>query len=164
MNIIWIFFGYLSNVIIHLIHYQTNFAIRDAFQTTFENIEAKGCVFHYTKAILGKVTKSGFKSDNENCPKFSAFVRAIFSLAYVPLSRLAEAVRNLYLFAKACESDRQIKFCSVMIKYICGESLDQRKFPSQFLECLSAWRGDYQQQSRGLQQENRYEILIWKLF
>ena len=61
------------------------FAIRDAFQTTFENIEAKGCVFHYTKAILGKVTKSGFKSDYENCPKFSAFVRAIFSLAYVPL-------------------------------------------------------------------------------
>lgn len=94
------------------------FAIRDAFQTTFENIEAKGCVFHYTKAILGKVTKSRFKSDYENCPKFSAFVRAIFSLAYVPLSCLAEAVRNLYLFAKACESDRQIKFCSVLIKYV----------------------------------------------
>ena len=94
------------------------YAIRDAFQSTFRDIEVKGCVFHYTKAILSKVTKSGFKSDYENCPKFSAFIRAIFSLAYVPLSRLAEAVRNLYIFAKACESDRQIKFCSVMIRYV----------------------------------------------
>ena len=31
------------------------FAIRDAFQTVFENIEIKGCVFHFTKAVLSKV-------------------------------------------------------------------------------------------------------------
>ena len=31
------------------------YAIRDAFQSTFRDIEVKGCVFHYTKSILGRL-------------------------------------------------------------------------------------------------------------
>ena len=91
--------------------------IRDAFLTTFPGIEAKGCSFHFSKAILSKVGKSGFKSDYQSSPEFGSFIRAIFGLAYVPLSRLAEGVRNLYILAKKLD-DRQAKFALVMIHYV----------------------------------------------
>ena len=91
--------------------------IRDAFLTTFPGIEAKGCSFHFSKAILSKVGKSGFKGDYQSCPDFGSFVRAIFGLPYVPLSRLAEGVRNLYILAKKLD-DRQAKFALVMIHYV----------------------------------------------
>ena len=94
------------------------YAIRDTFQTVFENIEIKGCVFHFTKAVLSKVNKGGFKSDYKICPKFTAFVRGICSLPYVPLSRMAEGVRNLYILAKATGDERQMKFCAVLIRYV----------------------------------------------
>ena len=72
-------------------------AIRDAFLSTFPGIEAKGCAFHFAKAILSKVSRSGFKTDYQKCPEFSAFVRAALGLACVPLPRLTEAIRNLYI-------------------------------------------------------------------
>ena len=84
-------------------------AIRDAFTETFQGIEAKGCAFHYSKAVLSKVARSGFKGDYQSSPEFACLVRAIFGLAYVPLARLAEAVRNLYILAKKLD-DRQAKF------------------------------------------------------
>ena len=54
-------------------YFMTDFevAIRDSFLSTFTGIEAKGCAFHFAKAILTKVSKSGFKSDYQNCPEFS---------------------------------------------------------------------------------------------
>ena len=58
-------------------------AIRDAFLSTFPGIEAKGCAFHFAKAILSKVSRSGFKSDYQNVAEFSAFVRATLGLALV---------------------------------------------------------------------------------
>ena len=91
--------------------------IRDAFLTTFPGIKAKGCSFHFSKEILSKVGKSGFKSDYQSSPEFGSFIRAIFGLAYVPLSRLAEGVRNLYILAKKLD-DRQAKFALVMIHYV----------------------------------------------
>ena len=100
-------------------HFMSDFelAIRDSFMSTFPGIEVKGCAFHFSKAILSKVSKSGFKGDYQNCAEFAAFVRAIFGLAYVPLSRLAEAVRNLFILAKRLD-DRQAKFALVMIEYV----------------------------------------------
>ena len=37
-------------------------AIRDAFISTFPDIEAKGCSFHFSKAVLSKIAASGFKA------------------------------------------------------------------------------------------------------
>ena len=103
-------------------------AIRDSFLSTFRGIKVKGCAFHYSKAILSKVSKSGFKGDYQSCGEFGNFVRAIFGLAYVPLTRIAEAVRNLFILAKRLD-DRQAKF-----DRICSENLDKRLLPSGDLE------------------------------
>ena len=92
-------------------------AIRDAFLSTFPGIEAKGCAFHFAKAILSKVSRSGFKSDYQNVAEFSAFVRATLGLAYVPLLRLTEAIRNLYILAKKL-NDRQASFALAFLKYL----------------------------------------------
>ena len=92
-------------------------AIRDAFQVTFPGIEVKGCAFHFAKAILSKVARSGFKRDYQNIPEFGSFIRGILGLAYVPLTRLDEAVRNLYILAKQLE-ERQARFAVVMISYV----------------------------------------------
>ena len=92
-------------------------AIRDAFQGTFQGIEAKGCAFHFSKAVLSKIARSGFKGDYQSSAEFSCLVRAIFGLAYVPLERLAEALRNLYVLAKRL-NDRQAKFAVVLINYV----------------------------------------------
>ena len=92
-------------------------AIRDSFLSTFQGVEAKGCAFHFAKAILSKVSKSGFKRDYQQCPDFSAFIRATLGLAYVPLARLTEAVRNLYILAKKL-TDRQVSFAVSFLKYI----------------------------------------------
>ena len=92
-------------------------AIRESFLSTFPGIEAKGCAFHFAKAILSKVARSGFKGDYQSCPEFSAFVRAILGLAYVPLSRLAESIRNLYILGKRL-NDRQAGFALAFLKYL----------------------------------------------
>ena len=53
------------------------FRFRDSFSAHFPDIEVKGCVFHYSKAIISKVSRNGFKGDysNKKCASFSAFVR-----------------------------------------------------------------------------------------
>ena len=83
-------------------------AIRDSFTEHFPGISPKGCQFHFSKAIISKVSKSGFKSDysNKSCLKFSSFIRSIIGLAFVPLDRFSEGVKYqpLYLFAFS-ESD-----------------------------------------------------------
>ena len=83
-------------------------AIRDALTLTFPEIEAKGCAFHFSKAILSKVARSGFKGDYQSCAEFHSLVQGIFSMVFVPLTRLAEGVRNLYILAKTekCPSDQ----------------------------------------------------------
>ena len=93
-------------------------AIRDAFTLTFPEIEAKGCAFHFSKAILSKVARSGFKGDYQSCAEFHSLVQGIFGMVFVPLTRLAEGVRNLYILAKKLRSDRQIKFAVVLIDYV----------------------------------------------
>lgn len=75
-------------------------AIRDSFLSTFPGIEAKGCAFHFAKAILSKVAKSRFKTDYQQCRNFSAFIRATLGLAYSPHPRMTEALRNFYFLAK----------------------------------------------------------------
>ena len=77
-------------------------AIRDSFVSHFSGIQPKGCIFHFSKAIISKVQRNGFKSDytSGNCPDFSAFIRAILGLGYVPLPRFREGIRNLYVLAK----------------------------------------------------------------
>ena len=92
-------------------------AIRESFLGTFQGIEAKGCAFHYSKAVLSKVARSGFKGDFQSSAEFACLVRAIFGLAYVPLPRLAEALRNLYILAQKLD-DRQAKFAVVLIRYV----------------------------------------------
>ena len=87
-------------------------AIKQDFTNQFPLIKPKGCSFHFSKAIITKVQKSGFKSDyakRENVA-FGSFIRAILGLVYCPLERFKEAIRNLYLLAKRLTVIRQRKF------------------------------------------------------
>ena len=57
-------------------------AIKQEFTNQFPLIKPKGCSFHFSKAIITKVQKSGFKSDyakRENVA-FGSFIRAILGL------------------------------------------------------------------------------------
>ena len=72
-------------------------AIKTSFTEKFPLIKPKGCSFHFCKAIITKVQKSGFKSDyvkKENFA-FSAFIRAILGVLFCPLDCLKESIRNL---------------------------------------------------------------------
>ena len=72
-------------------------AIKTSFTEQFPLIKPKGCSFHFCKAIITKVQKSGFKSDyvkKENFA-FSAFIRAILGVLFCPLDCLKESIRNL---------------------------------------------------------------------
>ena len=94
--------------------------IRQSFMKYFPTVMVKGCIFHYAKAIVGKVNKKGFKaefSDLKNHGAFNAFVRAILGLPYVPLIRLNEGIRNLYILCKKLHN-KQRKFGISMIKYV----------------------------------------------
>ena len=62
-------------------------AIKQDFTNQFPLIKPKGCSFHFSKAIITKVQKSGFKSNyakRENVA-FGSFIRAILGLVYCPL-------------------------------------------------------------------------------
>ena len=65
------------------------------------------------------MSRNGFKGDysNKECASFSAFVRAILGLSYIPILRLKEGIRNLYLLAKKL-TGRQRSFAVQMIKYV----------------------------------------------
>ena len=73
----------------------------------------------FLKAIISKVQQNGFKSDytSGNCPDFSAFIRAILGLGYVPLPRFREGIRNLYVLAKRLTGPQR-SFAKKMIDYI----------------------------------------------
>ena len=95
-------------------------AIRQAFMQIFPTVMVRGCLFHYAKAIVGKVHKKGFKSDfadMKNNGPFCAFVRSVLGLPYVPLRRLNEGIRNLYIMAKKLHG-KQRHFAISMIKYV----------------------------------------------
>ena len=95
-------------------------AIKIAFTEQFPLIKPKGCSFHFSKAIISKVQKSGFKADytkKENFA-FSAFIRAILGLVYCPLDRFKESIRNLYKLAKRLKVVRQRKFSLYMLNYV----------------------------------------------
>ena len=98
-------------------------AIKIALTEQFPLIKPKGCSFHFSKAIITKVQKSGFKADytkKENFA-FSAFIRAILGLGLVfcLLDRFKESIRNLYRLAKRLKVIRQRKFSLYMINYVC---------------------------------------------
>ena len=38
-------------------------AIKDSFLSFFPDVEAKGCLFHFSKAIISKVARNGFKAN-----------------------------------------------------------------------------------------------------
>ena len=52
----------------------------------------------------------------KNYPEFSAFIRACLCVVYVPLQRLTEAIRNLYILAKKL-NDRRASFALAFLKY-----------------------------------------------
>ena len=51
-------------------------AIRDSFVMHFPEIEPKGCYFHFSKAIISKVARNGFKGDytSKKNLQFSQFI------------------------------------------------------------------------------------------
>ena len=94
-------------------------AIRDSFVMHFPEIEPKGCYFHYSKGIISKVAWNGFKGDytSKKNLQFSQFIQAILGLGYIPLPRLREGIRNLFILARRLVG-RQRKFAKKMIEYV----------------------------------------------
>ena len=67
-------------------------AIKQEFVHQFPAVKPKGCSFHFSKAIITKVQKSGFKADyarKENIA-FRSFTRAIGLVYCRPLERFKE--------------------------------------------------------------------------
>ena len=86
----------------------------------FPNTECKGCLFHYAKAVVGQVNKRGFKQDISDVKKngtFCGFIRAILGLPQVPLQRLNQGIRNLYIICRRL-TGKQRSFGIKMIKYV----------------------------------------------
>ena len=94
--------------------------IKNSFMEFFPQTEVKGCVFHFAKAVVGQVHKRGFKQDFSDVRKngaFCGFIRAILGLPYVPLERLKEGIRNLYIICRRLTGKQQT-FGMKMIKYV----------------------------------------------
>ena len=94
--------------------------INIAFTEQFLLIKPKGCSFHFSKAIISKVQKSGFKAEYTKNFTFRAFIRAVLGFVYCPqcpLDRFKESIRNK--LAKRLKVIRQRKFSLYMINYIC---------------------------------------------
>ena len=70
--------------------------------------------------MVGQVHKRGFKQDFSDVRKngaFCGFIRAILGLPYVPLERLKEGIRNLYIICRRLTGKQGI-FGIKMIKYV----------------------------------------------
>ena len=94
--------------------------IKNSFMSFFPNTECKGCLFHYAKAVVGQVNKRGFKQDFSDVKKngtFCGFIRAILGLPQVPLQRLNQGIRNLYIICRRL-TGKQRSFGIKMIKYV----------------------------------------------
>ena len=94
--------------------------IRNSFLSFFPDVVAHGCVFHYAKAVVGQVNKRGFKQDFADVKKNGAFcglIRAILGLPYVPLQKLNQGIRNLYIICRRLKG-KQRSFGMKMIKYV----------------------------------------------
>ena len=65
------------------------------------------------------MSRNGFKGDysNKKCASFSAFVRANLGISHIPILRLKEGIRNLYVLANKLNG-RQRRFSVQMIKYV----------------------------------------------
>ena len=66
--------------------FETN--IQKYFSKWFPNIETKGCLFHYSKAIWKKVSDHGMKrfySNKSEDPKFGNFIRLILGLPFLKI-------------------------------------------------------------------------------
>ena len=72
-------------------------AIRDSFVNHFPGIKAKGCAFHFAKAIISKVKSNGFKSDFSNTKLTTAegYNARLNSSSYL------SDHPNVFLFAKS---------------------------------------------------------------
>ena len=80
-------------------YFMSNFELnfKNSFMSFFPNVECKGCLFHYSKAVISEVNKHGFKQDFSDVKKnstFFGFIHAILGLPHVPLQRLNEGIRN----------------------------------------------------------------------
>ena len=80
-------------------YFMSNFELnfKNSFMSFFPNVECKGCLFHYSKAVISEVNKHGFKQDFSDVKKnstFCGFIHASLGLPHVPLQRLNEGIRN----------------------------------------------------------------------
>ena len=60
-------------------------------------LNQKVVIFILPKLFFSKVSKNGPVYSDVKNDKFAGFVRACIGLPYVPLERLNEGVRNLYI-------------------------------------------------------------------
>ena len=88
------------------------------FTSYFPDIEPKGCAFHFVKAIIQKVSRNGFRGQysNPRCGDFRSFIRSMSGTCHVPLLRLKEGIRNLYILARKL-TGQQRSFAIKLINY-----------------------------------------------
>ena len=103
-------------------------AIKDSFYSHFDEVEVKGCAFHFCKAIISKMARNGLKSDYSNSDpkyrKFSSFVRAVLGLLYVPIPRMREGIRELYILGRSL-TGRHRWFVVQINDKVLSQDLDQ---------------------------------------
>ena len=99
--------------------FETN--IRKSFKEYFPEIMAKGCHFHFSKSIWGRVKKAGLQSYysvKSNDPKFGPFIRSIFGLPYVKLCDLERSVNNIKKLSNLLITPKCKNFAKEMLTYL----------------------------------------------
>ncbi|CAF0949937.1 unnamed protein product [Brachionus calyciflorus] len=62
-------------------------ALKKEAKTNFEQVQNKGCLFHFTQNLLKKLVNCGLKSEYQKNEEFSKWFRSICGLALVPIEK-----------------------------------------------------------------------------
>ena len=66
-----------------------------ALRNAFPGAQLKGCVFHWTQAVMRKVTELGMKTNYEKRQGDHAFIRKLLALPFLPGEHIRRAFGRL---------------------------------------------------------------------
>lgn len=70
-------------------------AIKNSFETVFPGVQVKGCYFHFTQNIWGKIQANGLQKRYQQDIQFVEEVRMIAALAFVPENDVRRVFHHL---------------------------------------------------------------------
>ena len=95
--------------------------IRLSFSSEFPEVQPKGCLFHFAKAIWSKVKKAGLQtyySVKSSEPKFGSFIRTILGLPFLQIEDLGRGLKNIENMGTSLTNIKCKDFAKDMIRYI----------------------------------------------